>query len=70
MAIVTSISSKQEAAIRRAIISVVPDYFAWTAEAQERYLANMPDDDNFRIRQIVVNVLFGMKNLASTKSTY
>lgn len=59
--IVTSISSKQEAAIRRAIISVVPDYFAWTAEAQERYRANMPDDDDFRIRQIVINVLFGIK---------
>jgi hypothetical protein len=59
--IVTSISSKQEAAIRRAIISVVPDYFAWTAEAQERYRANMPDDDDFRIRQIVVNVLFDIK---------
>ncbi len=59
--IVTSISSKQEAAIRRAIISVVPDYFAWTEEMQEHYRANMPDDDKFRIRQIVVNVLFGIK---------
>ena len=59
--IVTSISSKQEAAIRRAIISVVPDYFAWTEKAQERYRANMPDDDDFRIRQIVINVLFGIK---------
>ena len=56
-----TILPKQEAAIRRAIISVVPDYFAWTAEAQERYRANMPDDDNFRIRQIVVNDLFGIK---------
>jgi len=61
MAIVTSISSKQEAALRRAIISVVPDYFAWTVDKQERYRANMPGDDNFRIRQIVVNVLFGIK---------
>ncbi|PPD43752.1 MAG: hypothetical protein CTY16_12490 [Methylobacter sp.] len=60
MAIVTSISSKQEASIRRAIISVVPDYFAWTEEEQERYRATMSDDDNFRIRQIVVNVLFGI----------
>ncbi len=56
-----SISSKQEAAIRRAIISVVPEYFAWTEEEQERYRATMPDDDNFRIRQIVVNVLFDIK---------
>lgn len=56
-----TILPKQEAAIRRAIISVVPDYFAWTDEAQERYRANMPDDDKFRIRQIVVNVLFGVK---------
>jgi len=61
MAIVTSISSKQEAALRRAIISVVPDYFAWTVDEQERYRANMSDDDNFRIRQIVVNVLFDIK---------
>ena len=59
--IVTSISSKQEAAIRRAIISVAPDYFAWTTEAQERYRATISDDDDFRIRQIVVNVLFDIK---------
>ncbi|KJV05699.1 hypothetical protein [Methylocucumis oryzae] len=57
----TTTSSKQEAAIRRAIISVVPDYFAWTEEMQERYRANMPSDDRSRILQILLKALFGIK---------
>jgi|GEM_PF-2298319 len=59
--IFTTKSPKQEAAIRRAIISVVPDYFAWTDEVQERYRANMPDDDHFRIQQVLIKALLGIK---------
>lgn len=54
-------SEAKQAAVRRAIISVVPDYFAWPAEIQERYRATMPDDDRLRIRQALLKVLFDIK---------
>jgi hypothetical protein len=57
----TPTAPNQEAAIRRAIISVVPDYFSWPEVEQERYRANMPDEDDLRIRQVLLKVLFGIK---------
>ncbi len=58
---VTQSEAKQEAAVKRAIISVVPDYFAWPAEIQERYRATMPDEDHLRIRQVLLKALFDIK---------
>ncbi len=60
----TQSESKQEAAIRRAIISVVPDYFSWSVEEQERYRATMPEDDHLRIRQVLLKILFGIKTIS------
>jgi hypothetical protein len=57
----TQSGAKQEAAVRRAIISVVPDYFAWPAKIQERYRATMPDEDHLRIRQALLKGLFDIK---------
>lgn len=57
----TQSGAKQEAAVRRAIISVEPDYFAWPAEIQERYRATMSDKDRLRIRQVLLKVLFDIK---------
>jgi|CXWL01.1.fsa_nt_gi hypothetical protein len=53
--------AKQEVAVRRAIISVEPDYFVWPAEIQERYRATMPDEDRLRIRQVLLKALFDIK---------
>ena len=61
----TQSEAKQEAAVRRAIISVVPDYFAWPVETQERYRATMPDEDHLRIRQVLLKVLFDIKTTTS-----
>jgi len=58
---VTQSEAKQEAGVRRAIISVVPDYFAWPAEIQERYRATMPDEDHLRIRQVLLKAFFDIK---------
>jgi hypothetical protein len=50
-----------EAAGRRAIISAVPEYFTWTVEKQERYRADMPEEDRLRIQQVLLKLLFGIK---------
>lgn len=49
---------EREAALRRALIRVKPEYFSWPTEAQERYRVHMPEDDAFRIEQTVLNLLF------------
>lgn len=53
--------NKQQAAVRRAIISVRPDYFSWSVDEQEHYRATMPDEDERRIRQSLLRDLFGLK---------
>ena len=54
-------ASLEEIAFRKAIIAVRPDYFAWTVEAQERYRLTMPESDHFRIKQSVLQTLFGIR---------
>ncbi len=49
---------EREAALRRAIIRVKSAYFSWPPEVQERYRARIPDQDDFRIRQALLQALF------------
>jgi hypothetical protein len=39
---------------------VNPEYFPWSLEAQEHYRVSMPEHDTFRLRQELVNALFGL----------
>jgi len=48
----------RSAALRQAIIRVQPDYFSWTEDQQERYRLQVPDKDDFRIRQLLLKNLF------------
>lgn len=50
-----------EAAFRRAIIAVKPDYFSWMPEVQERYRLDMPEEDRFRVEQGVLKSLFDIQ---------
>lgn len=54
-------AGEREAILRRAIIRVKPEYFAWPPDVQERYRVTMPDDDDFRIRQAVLKALFDIQ---------
>lgn len=54
-------ASEREAVLRRAIIRVKPEYFAWPVEQQERYRVAMPEQDAFRIEQAVLRSLFDLK---------
>lgn len=54
-------ASEQEAALRRAIMRVKPEYFAWPVADQERYRVGMPEQDTFRIEQAVVRSLFALQ---------
>lgn len=54
-------ASLEEIAFRKAIIAIQPEYFAWTAEAQERYRLTMPESDRFRAEQSVMQTLFGIR---------
>jgi hypothetical protein len=54
-------ASKREAALRRAIIRVKPEYFAWPVAEQERYRVCLPEQDAFRIEQTMLRSLFGLK---------
>lgn len=48
----------KDAALRRAIIRVWPDYFSWPEAQQERCRLQRSREDDFRIRQAVVLMLF------------
>lgn len=48
-------------ALRRALMRVNPEYFAWPLEAQERYRVSMPEHDAFRLRQELLKALFGIQ---------
>jgi hypothetical protein len=51
---------QKEAALRRAVIGVKPDYYSWPPEEQERYRVTMPEEDCFRIQQALLKALFGI----------
>ncbi len=54
----TKLSARQkEAALRRAIIRVKPEYYSWSPEAQERYRVTMPEEDLFRINRALLQAL-------------
>jgi hypothetical protein len=58
----TKLSARQkEAALRRAIIRVKPEYYSWSTEAQERYRVTMPEEDLFRINRALLQALFGIR---------
>ena len=58
----TKLSARQkEAALRRAIIGVKPDYYSWPPEVQERYRVTMPDADMFCINQALMKALFDIR---------
>jgi hypothetical protein len=54
-------ASEREVVLRRAIIRVKPEYFAWPVAEQERYRVGMPDQDAFRVEQAVLRSLFDLK---------
>ncbi|MEZ5584259.1 MAG: hypothetical protein R3F37_17280 [Candidatus Competibacteraceae bacterium] len=43
------------------MIAVQPGYFAWTTQEQERYRLTMPDEDEFRIQQVLLKQLFDIQ---------
>jgi hypothetical protein len=49
-----------EEILTRALDAVVPDYCTWPLEQQERYRVDLPKEDDFRIRQIMLRELFGI----------
>lgn len=51
-------ASEREAALTRAIIRVKPEYFSWSAEAQEAFRVAIPDEDKLRIDQVLLKALF------------
>lgn len=48
-----------DAALRRAIIRIWPDYFSWPERRQEQRRLQTSREDDFRIRQTVIQSLFG-----------
>lgn len=52
-------SADLDAALRRAIIRVIPAYYARSPEEQERYRLNLDRNQDFRIRQSLLKTLFG-----------
>lgn len=48
-----------DVALRRAIMRVWPDYFSWLESRQEQCRLQRSQEDDFRIRQAVVQSLFG-----------
>ncbi len=43
--------------LRRAIIKLKPEYFSWKEDRQEEYRLNMPEEDDFNIRQFLMSKL-------------
>ncbi|HEB56144.1 MAG TPA: hypothetical protein ENI98_07540 [Gammaproteobacteria bacterium] len=50
--------SKCEAALRRAIIRAIPEYYAWPQAEQEQYRLNVSREKDFQIRQSLLKILF------------
>ncbi len=53
-------SNKREAALRRAIIRAIPEYYAWPEAEQEQYRLNVPGEKYFRIQQSLLKTLFNI----------
>lgn len=53
--------NKKDAVIKRAIMSVKPEYFSWSVEAQERYRVSMPKADRFHFEQKLLKALFNIQ---------
>ncbi len=51
-------SNKREAALRRAIIHAIPEYYAWPEAEQEQYRLNISGQKDFRVRQSLLKTLF------------
>ena len=51
---------EREAALRRVLTRVKPEYCSWLVEAQEPYRVHLSEDDAFRIEQTVLKILFGL----------
>ncbi|GMQ88475.1 MAG: hypothetical protein BMS9Abin08_1725 [Gammaproteobacteria bacterium] len=51
-------SGEREAALRRAIIRAIPEYYAWPEAEQEQYRLNVSRGKIFRIRQSLLKTLF------------
>ncbi len=56
----TLTTSDREATLRRAIIRAIPEYYAWPETEQERYRLSVPKEQDFLIRQALLNSLFGI----------
>jgi hypothetical protein len=53
-------------ALRRAVMTVRPEYFGWPPQVQERYGAALPADDRARFDQALLRELFGRKPRSPT----
>ncbi len=51
--------TEKDVVLRRAIIRVWPDYFSWPETKQEQFRLQLSSEDDFRIKQAVVQSLFG-----------
>lgn len=51
-------SDERKAALRRAIIRAIPEYYAWPEAKQEQYRMNISSETNFRIQQSLLKSLF------------
>ena len=47
--------------LRRAMVRVRPQFFAWSARKRERYGADLPEEDERRLHQSLMKELFGAK---------
>ena len=47
--------------LRRAMMRVRPEFFAWSARKRERYGADLPEEDERRLHQTLIKELFGAK---------
>lgn len=47
-------------ALRRAVIAVSPDFFAWSLEEQERFAAHLSHDDRETLDRVLLEELFGI----------
>jgi hypothetical protein len=54
-------SSDREAILRRAIIRAMPDYYSWPEIERERIRLNLPERQDFLIRQTLLRSLFGIE---------
>ncbi|VAX12619.1 hypothetical protein MNBD_GAMMA24-689 [hydrothermal vent metagenome] len=53
-------SNEREAALRRAIIRAIPEYYAWPKAKQEQCRLNISSDKDFRVRQSLLKILFNI----------